>query len=99
MTSTLDQLRRSNAHTPSARQRYDPEEATILHDILANHLPAYAILAASRAAAQAIADKDAAEPRTLDSRAASTSVAAEQPLAATAAASTLAANPTTQSMR
>lgn len=51
-------------------QLHDPEDSTILHDVLKNHLPAYAILAASRAAAQAIADNNAAERRALVSRAA-----------------------------
>ena len=44
---------------------YDPEESTIIHDVLGSSLPNYAILAASRAAAQAIADHNAAERRAL----------------------------------
>ena len=42
---------------------YDPEESTIIHDVLGSSLPDYAILAASRAAAQAIADHNSAERR------------------------------------
>ena len=49
---------------------YDPEDSTIIHDVLAKHLPDYAVLAASCAAAQAIADNNAAERRALVSRAA-----------------------------
>ena len=42
---------------------YDPEDSTVIHDVLGSSLPDYAILAASRAAAQAIADHNSAERR------------------------------------
>ena len=55
----------TSASTPPRNldRAYDPEESTIIHDVLGSSLPDYAILAASRAAAQAIADHNSAERR------------------------------------